>query len=97
MRWPPSQLATLSPFAMASPPICSISCDDLFGRRAVAAGAVGVATEVVDDDLRTFRGEQQRVLAADAAPGTRDDRDASVESPHEPTPLTQCHSVCGAH
>ena len=64
---------------------------DLLGRRLVATGAVGVAPEVVDDDLGAFRGKEQRMLPADAAPGTRDDRNAPLESPHEPTPLTDGH------
>ena len=54
---------------------------DLFGRRLVATGAVGVAPEVIDDNLGAFRGKQQRMLPADASPGTRDDRNASLESP----------------
>ena len=41
--------------------------------------AVVGAAEVVDDDLGALRGEQQRVLAADAASRSGDDRDATVE------------------
>ena len=70
-RWPPSQSATLSPLATASPPIALISSTTCCGRRAVAAGAVGGAAEVVDDDLGALGREEQRVLAADAAPGAR--------------------------
>ena len=55
---------------------------DLLGRGAVVARAVGVATEVVHDDLRALSREEQRVLAADAATRARDDGDASIESAH---------------
>ena len=58
----------------------------LLGRGAVAAGAVGGAAEVVHDDLRSLPGEQQRVLAADAAPGPRDDRYPSVQCTHRARP-----------
>ena len=39
-------------------------------------------TDVVDDDRRAFTREAQRELASDAAPRTRDDRDATVEQSH---------------
>ena len=54
--------------------------DDLVGRAVVGAGAVVGAAAVVDDDLGPFGGEQQGVLAAEAAPGPGDDRDAPFES-----------------
>ena len=56
--------------------------DDLLGGRAVVARAVDGAAEVVDDDLGALGGEQQRVLAADAAARAGDDGDASVECSH---------------
>ena len=46
------------------------------------AGAVGAAAEVVDHDARTLARQEQRLLAPDAAPGTRDDRDLAVEPTH---------------
>ena len=49
------------------------------GRR---AGTPGVTAVVVDDDARTFGGEEQRVRPADAATGARDDRHLTVENPH---------------
>ena len=58
--------------------------DDFVGRAVVRAGAVVGAATVVDDDLGSFGGEQKGVLATDAAPGSRDDRDASLECSHEP-------------
>ena len=58
--------------------------DDFAGRAVVRAGTVVGAAEVVDDDLGALGGEQQRVLATDAAPGSGDDRDASLECSHEP-------------
>ena len=82
MRWPPSQSATLSPFDDRLAAHVLDLADDLFGRGLVAARAVGIAAEIVDDDLRALGREEQRVLAADAAPGARDDGDASLESPH---------------
>ena len=41
--------------------------DHLLGRRAVVTGAVDGASQVVDHDLGPLGGEQQGVLAADAA------------------------------
>jgi hypothetical protein len=40
------------------------------------------AAEVVHDDLRSMLREQQRLFAADAAAGARDDRHTSVEQSH---------------
>src|SRR5262249_45238808 len=56
--------------------------DDLLGRGPVCSGPVGVATQVVDDDLGTLPGDQERVLPADASPGTSDDRHAACQSVH---------------
>ena len=53
--------------------------DHLLSRGDVGPGAVVRRAEVVDDDLGTFGGEVQGMLAADAAPGAGDDRNASVE------------------
>ena len=53
--------------------------DDLLGRRRVLTVTVVGATEVVDDDPGPLRGEQERVLAADAASRSGDDRDSTVE------------------
>ena len=53
-------------------PISSTTC---VGRTGVGPLARVAAAEVVDDDLGAFAGEQQRVLAPDAAAGAGDDRD----------------------
>ena len=81
-RWAPSQSATSSPLTTASPPMALISSTTCCGRRDVGAGAVVGAAEVVDDDLRAFAGEQQRVLAADAAARAGDDCDPAVKRSH---------------
>ena len=52
--------------------------DDLVGHLRSRSGTVTAATEVVDDDLRTAAGEQQRVAAAEATTGAGDDGDAAV-------------------
>ena len=52
---------------------------DLLGGSLIAALAVVRSSEVVDDHLGALLGEQQRVLPADPASGTGDDRDSSVE------------------
>ena len=57
--------------------------DDLLRGRRVGAVAAGAAAEVVDDDRGALGREQQRVTAADAAPGAGDDRDLAVEQTHE--------------
>ena len=57
--------------------------DDLLRRRGVRAGSVVGATEIVDDDLGPLAGEEQRMLAADAATCARDDGDSTVQT----TPL----------
>ena len=54
--------------------------DHLLGGAGVAAGAVDRAAEVVHHDERAPRGEQQRVLASEAATGARDDRYLAVET-----------------
>ena len=51
--------------------------DDLVGRGGRLAAARVAAAEVVDDDLRAARREEQRVRAAEAVAGARDDGDAS--------------------
>jgi hypothetical protein len=64
--------------------------DDLHGGTEVAALAVHVAAEVVDDDLGAFSREQQRVCAAQAARRAGDDRDASVERTHGWPSFSKC-------
>ncbi len=61
--------------------------DDLHRGARIAAVAVHVAAEVVDDDLGAFAREQQRVLTAETARRAGDDRYASVECTHASTPL----------
>ena len=85
-RWPPSQSATLSRVGDRLAAHRRDLVDDLFGRGAVASGAVGRAAEVVDDDLGALRGEQQRVLATDAAPGAGDDGYPTFERTHDAAP-----------
>ena len=57
--------------------------DQLLGGGAVVAGSVGAAPDVVDDDARSLTSEEERVLAADAAPCAGDDRDSSVQRSHD--------------
>jgi len=64
---------------------------DLLCRRGVVARAVVGAAEVVHHDLCALRGEEQRVLAADAAPCAGDDRDASLQFSHG---LPLCRDDC---
>jgi hypothetical protein len=45
------------------------------GRRGAAAFACRRGTDVVDDDLRTVRGQREREVASDAAAGARDHHD----------------------
>ena len=54
--------------------------DDLVGRRRGLAFAGEAAAEVVDDDLRASRREQQRVRAAEAAAGAGHDCYLAVET-----------------
>ena len=65
-RWAPSQRRD----AVAVGDGLAAGADDLLdhrlGRAEVAAGAVDVAAEVVDDDLGAVAGQAQGVLAADA-------------------------------
>src|SRR5262249_45566011 len=42
-------------------------------RRGIAASAVDAGADVVDDDLRSMRREQQRMLASKSPSGSRDD------------------------
>jgi hypothetical protein len=56
--------------------------NDLFGRRGGVTRAVECTAEVIDDDLRTLVGEEQRVLSPDAATGSGDDCYATVQRTH---------------
>ena len=60
--------------------------DDLLRGRGIAAFTGARTTEVVDHDRGTFRREQQRFLAADAAARPSDDRDLAVEQTHSYSP-----------
>ena len=53
--------------------------DDVLGRPPVAAFTGPRAPQVVHDDPCARRRERERLLAADAAPGTGDDRDLALE------------------
>ena len=64
--------------------------DHPLGRALVAAGAVDRAAEVVHDHERAAGGEQQGVLAAEAAAGAGDDRHLAVEA-------EICHEVLLVH
>ena len=66
-RSAPSQSLMSSPLAMASPPMALISSTTCWAGVSVGALAVHGAAEVVDHDLGALVGQQQRVLAADAA------------------------------
>ena len=65
-RWPPSQSATSSVLATASPPRARISSTTCCAGPASAPTPSAAAAEVVHHDLGALPGEQQRVLAADA-------------------------------
>ena len=54
--------------------------DDAVGWAGVVAGAVQVAAEVGDDNLRAFLSHLEGDATADAASSARDDRDAAFES-----------------
>ena len=56
--------------------------DDLLRGPGVGPFPGVAAAEVVDDDAGALLGEQQRVLAADAAPGAGDDGDAAFQCSH---------------
>ncbi len=108
-RWAPSQSATLSPLATASPPIALISSTTSWAGPGRLAGAVHLAAEVVHDDLGAVLREHQGVLAADAPGPSRHDRDSSLAQPSHgafplvvgpgsrecPTPLAHCSSKVG--
>ena len=87
-RLPPSQSATSSALATASPPAAVISSTTCWAGDAVVAGPVDGAAQVVDHHLGPFGGEQQGVLATDAATGPGDDGDPSVQCSHVVTPLS---------
>ena len=63
--------------------------DDLFGRRRGVTRTVQRAAEVVHDDLGALVGEEQRVLAPDAATGSGDDCYATVQRTHG-DPFKEC-------
>ena len=79
---PPSQSATSSWFAIASPPKDRDLLDHLLGGRRRLGLAVQAAAEVVHHDLGALCGEQERVLASDAPPRAGDDRHAAVQCTH---------------
>ena len=67
--------------------------DDLLCRRLLAAFAGGCAAEVVDDDGRAFRREQQRLALTDTAAGARHDRHAVLQSISQWSPPSESLSV----
>ena len=87
-RWAPSHVETSSPLATASPPIALISSTTCCGRAEVAAGAVHVAAEVVDDDLGALAG-QASARARGRCPGRRPSRWRLV--PHR---ARSCRASC---
>ena len=56
--------------------------DHLLGRAEIAAGAVDVAAEVVDDDLGALAGQAQRVLPPDAPARAGHDGHPSITESH---------------
>ena len=80
-RRAPSQSATSSPLATASPPMPRISSTTSPAGPVEPPRPVELGAEVVDDDLRPLAGELQRVRAADAAARARDDHHPSVADP----------------
>ena len=81
-RWAPSQSATLSTLATRLAAHGLDLVDHLLRGRPVVAGPVDVAAEVVDHDLGALRGEEQRVLAAEATSCAGDDGNPAVECTH---------------
>ena len=75
-RRAPSQSATSSVFATASPPSAVISSTTVCAGPSVGATAVDGAAEVVDDDLGALRGQFQRVAPPDPTSRARDNCDA---------------------
>jgi hypothetical protein len=57
--------------------------DDIVGHVVSGTGAVAGPTEVVDHDARAFLGEGQRVFAAQATTGSRNDDNTILHSRHE--------------
>jgi len=68
--------------------------DDRVGRTRVAAVAFHRGAEVVDDDSRPVRGEQERVATTDAPAAAGDDRDLALEDAHPTLPALE--PECGA-
>jgi hypothetical protein len=56
--------------------------DDLLGRAEIGALAGDPGAEVVDHDRGSRIGERERMRAANAAPGSRDDGDLAVQIGH---------------
>ena len=81
-RSAPSQSATSSPLATASPPMRADLVDHLAGGAGRAAPAVELGAEIVDDDLGALAGELEGVAPADAPARARHDHDPSVADPH---------------
>ena len=81
-RLPPSQSADVVGVGHRLAPGRGDLVHHLLGRGAVVARAVDRAAEVVDHHLGPLGGEQQGVLASDAAAGPGDDRDPSVQCSH---------------
>ena len=69
--------------------LAAVAANDLrhfLGGPLVGALAPDRAAQVVDDDLGTLLGEQQRLAPPDAVPGTGDDRDLPVDQTHSKHP-----------
>jgi hypothetical protein len=58
-------------------------CDHLFGGGAVVARSVGRSSEVVNDDLGPFSGEEKGVFSPNPASGSGNNRNASCQCTHE--------------
>ena len=78
----PAQSLMSSVLATASPAGGRDLVDHLLRRAGVAARAVHRAAEVVDHDPGALRGQQEGVLAADAAAGAGHDGHSSVTDAH---------------
>ena len=62
-------------------PTAADDLGDLLGGPLVGPLAGDRAAQVVDDDLRAFCGELERLTPADTVPGPGDDRHLAVENP----------------
>ena len=69
--------------------------DNIVRRRAIPAFPPHRSADVVDDDRRSLVRQEQRVLTADAATRTGDDRHLAVQQSHVASSLSAVSSISG--